>query len=800
MAAGVTDADGDGIPNVHGARSRDFSAVVGGVRNVDPLTGEWLSRVNAHAIAEVDVVTSGAGVEFGRAQGGFARIIQKQGNNEHEGLFGLKVGSSVLDGIGARSIPVSYGGLQGGFHLSGPFLRDRLWYRASHEWFDRSDPVVAGEEIVVIPQSVTSHSDMLTWQVSPRNKLKFLAQWQRDDTSGLGGSSFVRSETTPTLERDERLFSVGWTAPYSPKILVETTLSRRDTGFGRSPVGAPALNGCALAADPFLGTAECLDLVAGAQTGTAYRGITDSRRRYGLESQATIYGGRFWGATHQIKLGLEFGFERYAREIAREPDLVRTPGDDIDTILARTNAVPTSGSVAESRNWALYLEDQFKPRQNLTLTVGLRLDSEQIEADGFAPFDPRAELERFIVGAEGLTGEERIAFAGEAFTGPEDLQGFLDGVAQRIGADRCCADPLIGPELIQSPRRPVRVRLDDLNLSPFFSAKWSPWSNGRTAFSFAIRRYFDKLLPVYVLVETEPATADLLLAADLPLVRPSIQRIDPTLETPYQDEWVLGFEREIMTETSLSVSLVFRDFERQIQQIDLNHQPGGADGQGELYVQNPLWGDIFLVGNYGSGSYRGFTLALERRQYRSWEMRASYTYSEARGSAEAWDPMFGDERTLLENLDGFQSYDQRHVVKLHVTLLTAWGYRLGGSLLVESGLPYSTLEHRIVHDAIPSALAGLTESVPVSRLTYTTSTRNEARNDPFVDLNLRVTKEISVGRGLVLRLHLDLLNALNDRSYRIYPGERAYGRSINGFDDSTSRFGRRYSVGLEIVF
>lgn len=104
MTPGVNDADGDGNPNVHGSRSRDFSAMVGGVRNVDPLTGQWMSRINPNSIEEMEVVTAGAGVEFGRAQGGFARIIQKQGNNEHEGTFDLLYRTSTLDGTGARDI------------------------------------------------------------------------------------------------------------------------------------------------------------------------------------------------------------------------------------------------------------------------------------------------------------------------------------------------------------------------------------------------------------------------------------------------------------------------------------------------------------------------------------------------------------------------------------------------------------------------------------------------------------------------------------------------------------------------
>ena len=44
LAPGVSDPDGDGNPTVHGSRSRDFKAVVSGVSNVDPLTGQFMTR------------------------------------------------------------------------------------------------------------------------------------------------------------------------------------------------------------------------------------------------------------------------------------------------------------------------------------------------------------------------------------------------------------------------------------------------------------------------------------------------------------------------------------------------------------------------------------------------------------------------------------------------------------------------------------------------------------------------------------------------------------------------------------
>ncbi len=86
LAPGVQDPDGDGNPNVDGARERDFRTQVAGVGNVDPLTGTFLNLVASDSIEDLTTVTAGAGAEFGRAQGGFAQIIQKQGSNDFEDL------------------------------------------------------------------------------------------------------------------------------------------------------------------------------------------------------------------------------------------------------------------------------------------------------------------------------------------------------------------------------------------------------------------------------------------------------------------------------------------------------------------------------------------------------------------------------------------------------------------------------------------------------------------------------------------------------------------------------------------
>src|SRR5437867_1774077 len=100
LVPGVTDIDGDGNPNIHGARDTDVVTLVDGVSTVDPLTGKMGQQLNIDSIQEIEVKTSGASAEFGRAQGGFVNIVTKSGGNEFAGDFKMFYRSDRLDGGG----------------------------------------------------------------------------------------------------------------------------------------------------------------------------------------------------------------------------------------------------------------------------------------------------------------------------------------------------------------------------------------------------------------------------------------------------------------------------------------------------------------------------------------------------------------------------------------------------------------------------------------------------------------------------------------------------------------------------
>jgi hypothetical protein len=904
LAPGVQDADGDGNPNVHGSRQRDVKAEVSGISNVDPLTGGYMSQVNPNSIEEMEVITSGAGVEFSRAQGAFVRILQKQGSNEFEGVFEFYYRSSKLDGDGAADLSntprLGFDWYQPSVQVSGPIVKDKLWYRLSHELIDVERPVNIVNGIGIVTREQGIHSDQITWQASPRNKLAFQFQSDPLELGNLGISSLVPMESARRYERTGETYALTWTAPLSPMILVESRVAWQDLNTGIFPSTSGVPNSCVRGVD-FLESAMCRDDRDGKLTGSFFLTEEDHRQRTTARSDATVQAGRFWGMQHRFQFGMIVENERYFRHLEWRPNIdlyvyraldaaVAGEGnpEPVGVVVANVAVPETANVTATGTTWGLYAEDRIKPLRNLTINLGLRVDREEINAVGREPLDPEAEFDEFqrLVTEEGLAAWRAMPLA---FTSYEGINDFVAQLAQTLGTSTIEVDRLLSSAAQQSKfwvqtRRPVDQSVTNTNLSPRLAVAWDPWSDGKTKFAVTAGRYYDKIFLAVPLIELEPATTYLVWEAAPSAVHPwditrlsgsinpavNVSAVDRELSTPYQDELTLQFERELWHETSLKLSYVRRKFRDQLQDQDLNRAPddlgrcrwattadnstvetvlpgdpdydadyqllypggdgiypddcsgelvigsgieGGVwipwderqrlqrpDGYPDLYIQNPGWGAIYVVGNFNSIDYTGYVLELVRRQYRSWEMQASYTWSKATGDGEDFNLRLGDDRSLLDDEQGYQSYDQRHVVKVNATTITPWGFRLGGSLIWQSGLPYSVIRQEISFDAIPPAFENLGGDSFRTRQRYETGRRNDQRNQAYWDVSLKFTKEMNLGRSLNLQISAEVFNLLNDGTYTIYNDWLQGGRRINGRNDAYRRFGRQWQLGLKMAF
>jgi hypothetical protein len=296
------------------------------VANTDPLTGGFLSYINLESVDALEIIPAGAGAEFGRAQGGFANIVQKQGGNTFEGVAGILFGGSFLDGNGAaggegpeftRSQPF--------VQLSGPILRDRLWYRLSHEWIAREDPVNVLSRVETTKQKQGIHSDQLTWQVTPRNKLALQVQRDPLKYENVGVGTFAPADTSHVLERGGTTTSLAWTAPYSARVFAEGLVAlqdHREEIYPQSP-GMQGHCGLPIYDDPYsvtftsLAHSQCYEVKTGHLSGSYPIDSRDQRSRFTMRGQVTVSPGSAGAVTQQFKTGFSVENENYFRNLSR---------------------------------------------------------------------------------------------------------------------------------------------------------------------------------------------------------------------------------------------------------------------------------------------------------------------------------------------------------------------------------------------------------------------------------------------------------------------------------------------------
>ncbi len=252
LAPGVSDVDGDGNPNIHGSRDTDLKTLVDGVNTTDPLTGKIGAQLNIESIQEIEIKTSGAPAEYGRAQGGFADIVTKSGGNEFQGTFKFFWRGSTLDGDGAGiDDPRLHAGIgESGLRtlrfndylpflsLGGPIARDRAWFYLANEYISRDDPVNALNAAFLRGVRELREFMKLTWQVSPAQRLALSVNYDPQEYLNQGLNSFTRVESGFTNRLGGTVVTFKSTGVLSALAALETSVS----SFDQSPAVRPNLD------------------------------------------------------------------------------------------------------------------------------------------------------------------------------------------------------------------------------------------------------------------------------------------------------------------------------------------------------------------------------------------------------------------------------------------------------------------------------------------------------------------------------------------------------------------------------
>ena len=118
----------------------------------------------------------------------------------------------------------------------------------------------------------------------------------------------------------------------------------------------------------------------------------------------------------------------------------------------------------------------------------------------------------------------------------------------------------------------------------------------------------------------------------------------------------------------------------------------------------------------------------------------------------------------------------------------------------QSGLPYSILTEGLSDDILPPSTSVFAPPGTRLRQVYPTGGRNDERNKSYWNVDLKLTKELRFGRKLDLQLSVEVFNALDDDTYIIYNPFFETGQNLNGVNEATRRFGRRWQLGARAAF
>ena len=396
---------GGGNPNVAGAGYNENTYMLDGVVITDPVTGTFSVNFNFDAIEQIEVLTGAFDPEYGQNLGGQINIVTETGGNTLEFLTNIWYEtanwSPKMDARyasdGAELAPTGfdsqYSTFQVSSKVSGPIVRDKAWFILSYE-MARSLIANVG---VDLPRDYEGHYLMAKLTAQPNAAHRFTALLQADPTSVDNikqSDRFVEPEAQMRQAQGGFVASGHWDWFYSPEIFAETKLTVQKSYIEVSGVPCTHNEGLGYHACDDDELENTLDFTTPGRLGisnafdadNAYYFQFDDRWRVRAESKVSVLQREFFGF-HDIKAGVEYDWTYWDW-------VVGYPGNmyfvDLNEVTYDPNTYQNYywvESTAPFHNvqggWHIgtFLQDVYKPVDNLTFRYGVRYDRSVMAAD-----------------------------------------------------------------------------------------------------------------------------------------------------------------------------------------------------------------------------------------------------------------------------------------------------------------------------------------------------------------------------------------------------------------------------------
>ena len=688
------------------------------------------------AISEQQVKTGGYGAEFGRALGGVVNQISKRGTNTFHAGGNIyyapdSLRSNAKDVYYANPLaPAANGKLRSNnsqdsidsttanLWVSGPLVKDRLFGYALVS-YTRTDSDSFGSVLATSNTSNETRSPKwlvkLDWNINDNNILEFTGfsdkqkftsstylnapgQFARtsyigDTVTENGGNNYVL-KYTGYLTDNFTLSALAGFGKFSRSVYLRSPSGMKVSYDGN--IAAPAQPGCPVVVD---GRVAARQAITGSYSSKCnISGGTIDRNDSGDERKQFRVDGEWQLGDHRLRFGydrddytsiagvaLEGGFQWTYQSLSLPSST--SPGTDIVQ-----KQYFSQGATVEVKQRAYYIEDSWNITDNFIAYLGARWDSfENINGIGKTYVDIKDQF------------GPRLGFAW-------DVNG--DGSFKVFGNAGRYALPLTPSVAVRGASASLfsRETFTFSGVDPNTGAPINPVSRGD---------FF------YLNGEDGQAKAANTIASS-------------NLKPMYQDEYILGFQKQMTENFSLGIRAVFRDLKTAIDDNcdytalltaagftnnptthawERNGQAAVLPNPGFPYCRmfNPgedaIWvTDFFQNGKFETTRVPGDMLSPKaKRSYSALEfffdgnwdrffLQGSYTYARSKGNTEGGvksDNGQGDTnvtqdfdyKELTVDTYGFLPNDRRHTLKLFGSMKVTDEWRVGANLLVQSGRP-----------------------------------------------------------------------------------------------------------------
>ncbi len=689
-----------------GGNASQSTILVNGVDFTDAALGLSKIRFSQDAIGEFRVINNRYDAEIGGTAGGALSIVTRTGTNQIKGAaFGFYRADALRSQGALEQKKNDFSRDQYGLSVGGPIVQDRAHYFANFEQinernitlFRPAGAYASRADDLDHPFDQSLAFLRLDQNLSEANTLggNFVIERYREKNFRVGG---VNDESTgQRLDRDSWNITLEDVA-----VLSSGRLNELRAQGGRRKFFEPTNS---QAVGEWFSSGNTL------QTGANILGdLLGDGKEYELRDTYHWSGG-----AHDVKAGASYLHHQ-------ERSRIDTFQYGLFTYVTDTRALPLAYLYGEgsadvtydTNRYAVFLQDDWRARPNLTLNAGIRYDlddggnnpgfthplvtkarpkdTNDIQPRVAFSFDPASNGRSVFHGGVGL-------FNGRYLLVPAGVERQQNGVTGRVSRTR------------------VNGALLGLNTPPF------------------------------VLDPNNPRNTGVLL-------KPDISILAPELDTPESTQASVGWTRALTSRIFLDSSAVYAKGRKEIVIRDVNFA-----GNANPVRPNATYNQINQYTNEGRSEYKALILQLNGALKRGDLITASVTVADKKNISDDFSPEFPfgypNDPSNIDAEYGRSRADERFRFVLTGIIHLPWQLTLAPIYEYGSGQPWN---HRLGYDFNGD---GKNSDRPAG------VERNDEDGPAFRQLSLRITKSIPILTGQSLDVIVEGFNVFNTVNYDV---------------------------------